>query len=254
MTRRVIPGRVRRCANHPSCFTSNNPRFCQVGKENQKLRLQALLEQIETDARVTADLTGRDRFSPRIMQAIRTVPRHEFVSGDLELAAYENRPLPIGNGQTISQPYIVALMSDLLDPEPDDVILEIGTGSGYQAAVLSLLVRQVYSVEIIEPLARAAAERLARLGYGNVRTCVRDGYGGWPEEGPFDGILITAATPEIPPPLIEQLKPGGRLIAPLGMPYGHQMLILLDKDSDGRVTRRNILPVAFVPLTGAYKA
>lgn len=218
---------------------------------NHNDQLQALLDQIKADAYITADLTGRKVFSERILQAIRAVPRHEFVTPDLAVAAYDNRPLPIGRGQTISQPYIVALMSDLLDPEPDDVVLEVGTGSGYQAAVLSLLVRQVFSIEIIESLAQAAAQRLARLGYHNVRTCVRDGSQGWPEEAPFDGILVTAATPQVPPALLEQLKPGGRLITPLGVPYGHQMLVLFEKDARHAVKRRNILPVAFVPLTSA---
>lgn len=214
-------------------------------------RIEILLEEIEADARSTAVLTGRRQFSARVMQALRAVPRHEFVAKDLSIAAYDNRPLPIGKGQTISQPYIVALMTDLLDAEPDDVVLEVGTGSGYQAAVLSQLVRQVYSIEIVESLAITAAERLSRLGYENVHTCHRDGYAGWPEVAPFDGILITAATPEVPPPLIDQLKPGGRLIAPLGLPYSHQTLVLIKKELDLSIARRDVLPVAFVPLTGS---
>lgn len=214
-------------------------------------RIEILLEDIEADARSTAVLTGRRQFSARVMQALRAVPRHEFVAEDLSIAAYDNRPLPIGKGQTISQPYIVALMTDLLDAEPDDVVLEVGTGSGYQAAVLSQLVRQVYSIEIVESLAITAAERLSRLGYENVHTCHRDGYAGWPEVAPFDGILITAATPEVPPPLIDQLKPGGRLIAPLGLPYSHQTLVLIKKELDLSIARRDVLPVAFVPLTGS---
>jgi len=214
-------------------------------------RIEILLEDIEADARSTAVLTGRRQFSARVMQALRAVPRHEFVAKDLSIAAYDNRPLPIGKGQTISQPYIVALMTDLLDAEPDDVVLEVGTGSGYQAAVLSQLVRQVYSIEIVESLAITAAERLSRLGYENVHTCHRDGYAGWPEVAPFDGILITAATPEVPPPLIDQLKPGGRLIAPLGLPYSHQTLVLIKKELDLSIARRDVLPVAFVPLTGS---
>ena len=214
-------------------------------------RIEILLEDIEADARSTAVLTGRRQFSARVMQALRAVPRHEFVAEDLSIAAYDNRPLPIGKGQTISQPYIVALMTDLLDAEPDDMVLEVGTGSGYQAAVLSQLVRQVYSIEIVESLAITAAERLSRLGYENVHTCHRDGYAGWPEVAPFDGILITAATPEVPPPLIDQLKPGGRLIAPLGLPYSHQTLVLIQKELDLSIARRDVLPVAFVPLTGS---
>lgn len=214
-------------------------------------QLQALLGMIEADARSTADFTGRSSFSPRVMDAVGDVPRHEFIPNDLSIAAYDNRPLPIGKGQTISQPYIVALMTDLLDPQPEDIVLEVGTGSGYQAAVLSLLVQQVFSTEIIDSLAQAAARRLSRLGYDNaqIRTC--DGYYGWREKAPFDGILITAATPRVPPPLIEQLRPGGRLVAPLGTPYSHQTLVLLEKDANSAITVRNILPVAFVPLTGS---
>lgn len=221
-----------------------------MSASNQNDRIEVLLEQIEADARITAGYTGRRQFSQRVMQALRMVPRHEFVDDDLAIAAYDNRPLPIGDGQTISQPYIVALMSDLLDPEPGDVVLEVGTGSGYQAAVLSLLVRQVFSIEIIATLAARAARRLHRLGYDNVETTTRDGYLGWPEAAPFDGILITAAAPDVPPPLIEQLKPGGRLVAPVGTPLGHQMLVVMEKDADGAVMRRDVLPVAFVPLTG----
>ncbi|KAA3627607.1 MAG: protein-L-isoaspartate(D-aspartate) O-methyltransferase [Proteobacteria bacterium] len=218
---------------------------------DNSVQLQALLGMIEADARSTADLTGRGSFSQRVMDAVGAVPRHEFIPNDLSIAAYDNRPLPIGKGQTISQPYIVALMTDLLDPQPGDIVLEVGTGSGYQAAVLSLLVQQVFSTEIIDSLAQAAAQRLSRLGYDNtqIRTC--DGYYGWPEEAPFDGILITAATPQVPPPLIEQLRPGGRLVAPLGTPYSHQTLVLLEKDANCTITVRNILPVAFVPLTGS---
>ena len=164
--------------------------------------------------------------------------------------AYYNGPLPIGHGQTISQPYIVALMTDLLETTADDVVLEVGTGSGYQAAVLSRLVRQVYSLEIVQALSERAADVLARLGYGNVECRAGDGYHGWPEHAPFDGILVTAATPVIPPPLVAQLKPGGRLVVPVGQPYSSQELMVLEKLAGGKTTVRDILAVVFVPLTG----
>jgi protein-L-isoaspartate(D-aspartate) O-methyltransferase len=164
--------------------------------------------------------------------------------------AYENRPLPIGHGQTISQPYIVALMTDLLEPGPDDVALEVGTGSGYQAAVLSPLVGHVYTVEIIEPLANQAAARLDRLGYDNVTTTLGDGYYGWEEHAPFDKIIVTAAASHVPPPLIEQLKPGGKMVIPVGGRFMTQLLLLLEKTSDGEVIARQIGAVRFVPLTG----
>ncbi len=214
-------------------------------------RIESLIEQIEADACSTAGYTGRRRFAPHVMQAIRAVPRHRFVADELCNAAYDNRPLPIGNGQTISQPYIVALMSDLLDPAPDHVVLEVGTGSGYQSAVLSLLVREVFSIEIVPTLAAQATQRLQRLGYHNVQTSVRDGYYGWSEAAPFDSIIVTAAAPQVPPPLIEQLRPGGRLVAPLGTPFGHQMLVRVEKGMDGTIVHHEVLAVAFVPLTGS---
>ncbi|MGH8135393.1 MAG: protein-L-isoaspartate(D-aspartate) O-methyltransferase, partial [Steroidobacteraceae bacterium] len=189
-------------------------------------------------------------FSARVMGAMDAVPRHRFVPARSVGSAYANRPLPIGHGQTISQPYIVALMTELLEPQPDDVMLEIGTGSGYQAAVLAKLVARVYTIEIIAPLAESAAARLRELGYQNVQVKIGDGYYGWPEHGPFDGIIVTAAAGSIPPPLIAQLKPGGRMVIPVGAPFHTQDLILLQKDPQGRVTTTSILPVAFVPLTG----
>ena len=169
---------------------------------------------------------------------------------DLRGAAYINRPLPIERGQTISQPFIVALMTDLLQPSPEDVILEIGTGSGYQAAILSRLVRQIYSLEIIPALAREAAQRLRRLGYENIEIRTGDGHLGWPEHAPFDGIIVTAGAPAIPPLLIEQLKPRSRLVIPVRQDLLGQVLMLVEKDQDGRVSNREVLPVAFVPLTG----
>jgi protein-L-isoaspartate(D-aspartate) O-methyltransferase len=178
------------------------------------------------------------------------VPRERFVPSRLVGAAYENRPLPIGHGQTISQPYIVALMTELLQVDRDDVVLEVGTGSGYQAAVLAKLASRVKTIEIIRPLGESATKRLHQLGYRNVEVKLADGYYGWPEHAPFDGILVTAAGTSIPPPLVKQLKPGGRMVIPLGAPFQTQDLILVSKDAAGKVSTKSILPVAFVPLTG----
>lgn len=208
-----------------------------------------LLRDILAEVRYTRDLIGRDALDPRVMAAMAEVPRAAFVPPDEQLYAYSNGPLPIGWGQTISQPYIVALMTDLLDCGPEARVLEVGTGSGYQAAVLSRVVGHVYSVEIIPALAEAAARRLADLGYSNVETRLADGYLGWPEQAPFDGILVTAAAPRIPPVLIEQLAPRARLVLPLGEPHGHQELLVVEKGPDGAVHTRPVLPVAFVPLT-----
>ena len=216
------------------------------GAMRRKLRAE-----IEQDAAATADSTGRPRFSARVMDAIDAVPRHRFVPARELENAYANRPLPIGHGQTISQPYIVALMTELLEPKAGDVVLEVGTGSGYQAAVLAKLVARVYTIEIVSPLAKSAALRLEQLGYGNVEVRLGDGYHGWREHGPFDGIIVTAAANAIPPPLIEQLKPGGRMLIPVGAPFSAQELIVLTKDAKGKVSTRSVLPVAFVPLTGS---
>ncbi len=191
-------------------------------------------------------------FAPIILETMKSVPRHEFVPLVLRPVAYYDRPLPIGYGQTISQPFIVALMTYLLAPEPDHVVLEVGTGSGYQAAVLSPLVGQVCSIEIIAELGRAAADRLQRLGYANVETRIGDGYYGWPECGPFDGIVVTAAAGHIPPPLVDQLKPGGKMVIPVGGPFSTQQLVLVENRDEGRITTRQLLPVRFVPLTGDH--
>jgi protein-L-isoaspartate(D-aspartate) O-methyltransferase len=185
-----------------------------------------------------------------VLTAMRQVPRHELVPEDLRSAAYDNRPLPIGYGQTISQPYIVALMTDLAEPDKDDVVLEVGTGSGYQAAVLSPLVSRVYSIEIVPALAERAAERLKALGYDNVAVRQGDGYYGWPEYAPFDAIIVTAAASHIPPPLVNQLKPGGRMVIPVGAPFLTQNLMLVEKDERERVRTSAIVPVRFVPLAG----
>ncbi len=184
-----------------------------------------------------------------VLQAMRKVPRHLLVPEAVRSQAYQNMPLPIGHEQTISQPYIVALMTDLIEPKPDDVVLEVGTGSGYQAAVLSHLVRHVYTIEIVEPLAKRAAAQLAELGYGNVTVRAGDGYAGWPEHAPFDRIMVTAGATHVPQPLIDQLKVNGRMVIPVGKTWNRLDLTLVVKQKDGRLKRQKVLPVAFVPLT-----
>jgi protein-L-isoaspartate(D-aspartate) O-methyltransferase len=213
---------------------------------------RALMDDIAVLARATADETGRPAFDPRVMAVLGTVPRHRFVPDGEVHAAYRNRPLPIGHGQTISQPYIVALMTDLMNVKPRDVVLEIGTGSGYQAAILAELVQTVCTIEIVSPLARDAEARLRALGYTNVRTRQGDGYYGWEDCGPFDAIIVTAAASHVPPPLVRQLKPGGRMVIPVGAPFLAQHLMLVEKRADGTILTRQILPVAFVPLTGKH--
>ncbi len=213
--------------------------------------IQEMLRTIEVETRMTRGSTGLSALRPEVMEAMANVPRHQFVPAYLRPHAYANGPLPIGNGQTISQPFIVALMTDLLCPEPDDVMLEVGAGSGYQAAVLSLLVDKLYSVEIIPSLAHDAAKRLRDLGYDNVEVRQGDGYHGWPEHAPFDGIIVTAAVSHVPRPLQEQLKPGGRLVIPVGLPHYAQELVVLEKKSDGSFVSTDVLSVAFVPLTGS---
>jgi len=208
-----------------------------------------MLRKIEQDCRATRSYTGIDQFAPGVMEAVARVPREAFVPDELKPWAYENRPLPIGKGQTISQPYIVALMTDLLRPDKDDVVLEVGAGSGYQAAVLAQLVKKLYTLEIVPALAKNAAEILQKLGYHNVEVHQGDASKGWPEHAPFDGIIVTAAAEQIPPALVEQLKPGGRLVIPVGAPQMPQELMLVQKDKKGHLSRRNILPVAFVPFT-----
>jgi protein-L-isoaspartate(D-aspartate) O-methyltransferase len=213
---------------------------------------EQLVRAIETDVRATSLYLDKEQLNPRVLDAMRTVPRHEFVPPEQLSAAYENRPLPIGYGQTISQPYIVAIMTDLLKLDADDRVLEVGTGSAYQAAILAELVDRVYSIEIIEPLGVQAGERLKRLGYANVQTRIGDGYYGWEEQAPFDAIIVTAASSHIPPPLLKQLKPGGRMIIPVGSRFLAQQLVLVTKDEEGRSITQQIMPVRFVPLTGTH--
>ncbi|UCH73631.1 MAG: protein-L-isoaspartate(D-aspartate) O-methyltransferase [Rhodospirillales bacterium] len=224
-----------------------------------------MVRTIAAYARISEEALGRTFITPEVMEVMGSVPRHAFLpegtggegwlSGilgrDLASIAYADRPVPIGYGQTMSQPFIVALMTDLLAPAPDHVVLEVGTGSGYQAAVLSPLVRRVCSIEIIPELGRSAAAALKRQGYGNVETRIGDGYYGWEECGPFDGIVVTAAAGHVPPPLITQLKPDGRMVIPVGGPFAAQQLTLVEKTADGRVRTRQLLPVAFVPLVRA---
>jgi protein-L-isoaspartate(D-aspartate) O-methyltransferase len=216
------------------------------------MSLQDMLREIELEMKETRYAHGKARLDPRVRKALADTPRDAFVPAELKPQSWYNGPLPIGHGQTISQPYIVALMTELLDPEPDDVVLEVGAGSGYQAAVLAHLVKHVYSVEIVSVLATEASERLRRLGVANVTVLNRDGYAGLPEHAPYDGIVVTAAAPHIPQPLVEQLKPGARLVIPVGMPHGFQDLLVVEKSAGGAVTTRSILPVAFVPLTGDH--
>ena len=215
--------------------------------------IQAMLRTIKDECHFTGGITGRFTLRQQIFDAMATVRRKDFVPDELKPYAYDNTPLPIGNGQTISQPFIVALMTDLLEPEPDDIILEIGTGSGYQAAVLAQLVRRVYSLEIIPDLAEQAAQRLQHLGYDTVEVIASDGFFGLPEHAPYDGIIVTAAVPHIPEPLIEQLAPFGRLVIPVGRPHLPQDLLLVEKFG-GKITSRSILSVAFVPFTGQGQA
>lgn len=207
-----------------------------------------MLDVIEAEASLTAAVTGRRRFKEQVMRAMASVERADFVPDDLRALAYDDGPLPIGCGQTISQPYIVALMTDVLDLQVDSVVLEVGTGSGYQAAVLSKLVQKVYSVEHIPELCQSASVRLRDLGYCNVETECRNGYYGWQEKAPFDAIIVTAAASHVPPPLVKQLKCGGRMVIPVGMPYGSQDLILIYKDEEGNTCTETLLAVSFVPL------
>jgi len=209
---------------------------------------RGMVEEVVADAAYS----GSPALSPQVVAAMKKVERHRFVPVELVTLAYLNRPLPIGYGQTISQPFIVALMTDLMKVKAGDKVLEIGTGSGYQAAILAEMTGSVYSIEIIEPLGKEASERLRSLGYVNVRTKVGDGYYGWPEAAPFDAIMVTAAATHVPPPLIKQLKPGGRMVIPLGTQFMTQSLMLVEKKPDGSVTSRQILPVRFVPLTGGH--
>jgi len=213
-------------------------------------KIKDMIKTIEREVEYTSDMIGREALDPRVLRAMRKVPRHEFIPKHQQAMAYYDGAVPIGCGQTISQPYIVALMTDLLNTGKTDVILEVGTGSGYQTAVLSLLVSQVYTIENIPELAESARTRLQRLGYRNVEVCAGDGYYGWPEHAPFDGIIVTAAAPHVPQPLVDQLKPGARLVIPVDTGHWAQTLKVIEKRPDDSVEECALLAVAFVPLTG----
>jgi protein-L-isoaspartate(D-aspartate) O-methyltransferase len=211
----------------------------------------AFAERIEERERMVArQIQARDVRDPNVLNAMRTVPRHAFVRFLEQRYAYADSPLPIGFDQTISQPYIVAFMTEALQLKPNSKVLEIGTGSGYQAAVCAEIAEKVYTIEIVEELAKRAKKDLKELGYSNVITRFGDGFFGWPEEAPFDAIIGTAAAGRIPEPLIEQIKPGGRMILPYGSPQGFQYLVVVTKDKDGKISKQNVMPVRFVPMTG----
>lgn len=217
--------------------------------------IDSLVAEIESEYGIVAERIGKDKPDPRILAALRGVPREAFVPADRRAEAYANQPLPIGFGQTISQPFIVAVMSDMLALTPESRVLEIGTGCGYQTAFLARLAGQVFTVEILAELSAAAKERLAGQGVSNVEFRVGDGRQGWPEHGPYDAIIVTAAAMgEIPPALLDQLKPGGRMVVPTGTSMLAQELVLMTKEEGGRIAKRNLFPVAFVPLVKARRA
>jgi protein-L-isoaspartate(D-aspartate) O-methyltransferase len=228
------------------------PQTLLFAAEDYAAQRRHLIQLIEQDVKATSAYIKKDTLDPRVLEVMARVPRHEFVPDELRSFAYRNTPLPIGHGQTISQPYIVAIMTDLLAVKPDSKVLEIGTGSGYQAAIMAELASQVFSIEIIKPLGEQAANRLKRLEYDNTRTKIGDGYYGWEEFAPFDAIIVTAAASHVPPPLIKQLKVGGRMIIPVGSQFMAQELLLIKKEEGGKIITRQILPVRFVPLTGKH--
>jgi len=207
-----------------------------------------LVAEVDAMYAMTRAETGLASMSPAVRAALGKVERHRFVPSGQQSSAYRNHPLPIGSGQTISQPYIVALSTDLVAPQPGQRVLEVGTGSGYQAAMLAEIVQKVYSIEIVPSLGKEAAERLRTLGYANVEVRIGDGYAGWPEQAPFDSIIVTAAAPRVPQALVDQLKPGGRMVIPVGASFEAQELLVIEKRADGSVERKSVLPVRFVPL------
>ncbi|MHC4457971.1 MAG: protein-L-isoaspartate(D-aspartate) O-methyltransferase [Planctomycetota bacterium] len=237
---------------------SNQPPSDANGRSEQEQKAPhpkhshpAFTERTKERARMVAgQIKARDVSDPNVLKSMLTVPRHAFVRHRDLRRAYADHPLPIGLGQTISQPYIVAFMTEALQLKPDSKVLEIGTGSGYQAAVCAEIAKQVYTIEIVEGLANRATKCLKELGYPNVFVRFGDGFFGWPEEAPFDAIIGTAAAGRIPEPLLEQLKPGGRMILPYGSPRGFQYLVLITKDDKGNISRKNVMPVRFVPMTG----
>ena len=222
--------------------------WSSAAQDRHSAQRARMVAEIAAIARETGSATGRSSLNDAVMTAMGKVPRHRFIPSRQQAFAYENRALPIGEDQTISQPFLVALMTDLLDPKPGDTVLEVGTGSGYQAAILAELVAKVYTIEIVEPLGRRAMQVLDELGYRNVEVRIGDGYNGWPEAAPFDSIVVTAAPTDIPTPLISQLKRGGRMVIPSGA-SDMQYLLLVEKRPDGTTTTRRTLPVRFVPFT-----
>jgi protein-L-isoaspartate(D-aspartate) O-methyltransferase len=242
--------RLRRVVTTAILLAAASPAAAQAEGDAYAEARRRMVDAVARMVRDTARETGRASLAPAVMDAMGRVPRHRFVPPELARRAYENNPLPIGQGQTISQPYIVALSTDLIEPKAGDVVLEVGTGSGYQAAVLAELVKTVYSIEIVEPLGREAERRLAATGHRNVVVRIGDGYAGWPERAPFDAIIVTAAAPHVPEPLVAQLKPGGRMVIPVDAGAFGQDLLLIRKHVDGTLSRTVVLPVRFVPLTG----
>ncbi len=234
----------------PLCLTA----LCSLAAGSAEFAAEraAMVAEVEADVRQSGSLSGREALAPAVSRALQRVPRHLFVPEEQRPAAYENRPLPIGHGQTISQPFIVALMTDLLAVTPGQRVFELGTGSGYQAAVLAELGAQVFTMEIIPELGERAAATLRAEGYRNVTARVGDGYDGWEAHAPFDAIIVTAAGDHVPPPLLAQLKPGGRLVMPVGSRFLTQHLVLVEKAADGTLSSRELLPVVFVPLTGGH--
>jgi protein-L-isoaspartate(D-aspartate) O-methyltransferase len=227
--------------------------FGETQAQDYAAQRRRMVDEVDAMYAETAAETGLRAMSAAVRAALGQVERHRLVPPAQAGAAYRNHPLPIGAGQTISQPYIVALSTDLLNPKPSDVVLEVGTGSGYQAAVLGEIVSQVYSIELIESLGRTAAARLAEMGYRNIEVRIGDGYAGWPEKAPFDGIVVTAAAPEVPPALVAQLKPGGRMVIPVGGSDHIQYLKVLVKRADGDYDEKRVLAVRFVPLVPGKK-
>ncbi len=238
----------------PRAVPSGGAQAAHLEDEPDYANLRAgLMREVEAHALITQRLRGIKPPNRRVMEAMAKVPRHEFVPHHLRPYAYLNHPLPLGFGQNISEPYLIALMTHLADLSTEDVVFETGTGAGYQAAILAGLAKRVYSVEIIKPLARRAAETLARLGFDNVEVRLGDGFFGWSEHGPYDAMIIKESMTYVPPPLLRQLKPGGRMVVPLGPPKGPQFLTLIRKDKDGRVRQERILPVRFSPLQGGER-
>jgi len=234
-----------------NCAKEPGPVVSSQDTEADANQAPAFAERVKERAEMVAgQIQARAVNDPNVLKAMRTVPRHAFIPPDWQRYAYADYPLPIGQEQTISQPYIVAFMTDALRLRPEHKVLEIGTGSGYQAAVCAEIVREVYTIEIVKELAKSAKERLKKLGYPNVFVRAGDGFFGWPDKGPFDAIIGTAAAGRVPPLLLEQLKPGGRMILPVEGSFGFQYLVVITKDKKGNISKKNVMPVRFVPMTG----